>query len=458
MKVKAFMTERTLNLVAPLSQKETAMHTMDTTDPIQVESSAIAHLIGSNLLMGDVDSAINRSTPKAMPSYRTSTTAIRIGTTSTTRPVAALSANSDQPSSFEDLVQAYLDCRKSKRNTNSALAFEQNLERNLYQLHTELQDGDYTPGRSICFVITHPKPREVWAADFRDRVVHHLLYNKISPRFYKTFIPDSCACIPGRGTLYGVKRLESKIRSITQNWSKSAYYLKLDAQNFFVAIDKGILAGLLTKKIPKGFWLNLTNLVLFHDPRKDYEFQGPKESIELVPHYKRLTSHPSNLGLPIGNLSSQFFANVYMNELDQFIKHQIGARHYVRYVDDMVILHESAQWLNAAKGRIEQFLADRLNAKINPKKTILQPIERGVDFVGQVIKPWHRSVRKRNVAQAIKRVETSPLKDFLAVSNSYFGLLGQAKSHHDRSTLAKAVLRQGRSVNSSFTKSYRTKP
>src|SRR6185436_4131704 len=110
-------------------------------------------------------------------------------------------------------------------------------------------DGTYQPGPSICFVVTRPKPREVWAAAFRDRVVHHLLYNKIGPRFERSFIADSCACIKGRGTLYAIKRLESKIRSITENWKRPAYYLKCDLANFFVSIDKRVLATLLALKI-----------------------------------------------------------------------------------------------------------------------------------------------------------------------------------------------------------------
>ncbi|UGA37890.1 hypothetical protein JOS77_28795 [Chromobacterium haemolyticum] len=146
------------------------------------------------------------------------------------------------------MVAAYFDCRRSKRNTSSALAFEARLERNLFQLYEELEDGSYRPGRSICFVITRPKPREVWAADFRDRIVHHLLYNKVSPRFHASFIADSCACIPGRGTLYAAERLEAKVRSITQNWSRPAYYLKGDLANFFVSIDKQVLHTLLARE------------------------------------------------------------------------------------------------------------------------------------------------------------------------------------------------------------------
>lgn len=358
---------------------------------------------------------------------------------------------------FADLVQAYFDCRQTKRNSASALAFEQDLERNLQRLNDELQAGAYRPGRSICFVVTRPKPREVWAADFRDRIVHHLLYNRIAPRFYAGFIADSCACIPGRGTLYAAKRLESKVRSITQNWSRPAHYLKLDLANFFVSIDKPILRDLLAARITEPWWMQLAEQILFHDPRQDFEYRGNPALLDKVPAHKRLTNQPAHLGLPIGNLSSQFFANIYLDVLDQHVKHRIGARHYVRYVDDFILLHESPQWLNAAHDDIEAFLPARLNARLNPSKTILQPVDRGVDFVGHVIKPWHRSTRRRTVNEAIRRVRTIDRADLFETANSYFGLLRQAQhSHHDRARLANALRAQGFCVKGDLTKTYRT--
>jgi RNA-directed DNA polymerase len=171
--------------------------------------------------------------------------------TSTTRTIRSLreqsadtttASNCPAPFSFDELVQAYFDCRKNKRNSRSALEFEQDLERNLIKLRDDLLNGTYTIGQSICFVITHPKPREVWAATFRDRIVHHLTYNHIAPGIEAQFIADSCACIKGRGTLYAAQRLEHKIRSATQNWSVDCHYLKCDLANFFVSIDKNTLA------------------------------------------------------------------------------------------------------------------------------------------------------------------------------------------------------------------------
>jgi len=273
--VTATMTERTLNLVVPLAHEATAMRITETAGSRQAASGAASLL---NIQQGGIDSTTNTLRTRTMPGTRISTTATRTTTTPTTSSGLVPSADQAerQPAdfSFSELVQAYFDCRKHKRNSASALAFELQLEHNLAQLFDELQDGSYRPGQSICFVITHPKPREVWAADFRDRIVHHLFYNRISPRFYARFIADSCACIPGRGTLYAAQRLEAKVRSITQNWSKPAHYLKLDLANFFVSIDKRIVWNLLSAQINEPFWIEVAKIILFHDPRQDYIYHG----------------------------------------------------------------------------------------------------------------------------------------------------------------------------------------
>ncbi|KVU22282.1 reverse transcriptase [Burkholderia ubonensis] len=330
------------------------------------------------------------------------------------------------------------------------------LERNLRRLYDELAEGSYMPGRSKCFVITRPKPREVWAAAFRDRIVHHLLYNKIGPRFERSFIADSCACIKGRGTLYAAHRLETKVRSITQNWSRRAFYLKCDLANFFVSIDKQILLDLLLAKISEPFWRALTERVLMHDPRDDFEYHGDPAMMQLVPPHKRLMEQAPHLGLPIGNLSSQFFANVYLDVLDQRAKHVLGARHYIRYVDDFVFLHDSPARLNEMLADVTAFLPARLGVRLNPRKTILQPIDRGVDFVGQVIKPWRRSTRKRTRNEALRRIADTAPGDLMQVANSYFGLMRQASaSHYDRAQLANMVRAHGRAVDIHLTKTFR---
>ncbi len=352
----------------------------------------------------------------------------------------------DSGYSIELLVQAYFDCRRHKRNTTSALQFEQNLECNLVALHEELVAGAYLPGKTICFAISQPKPREVWAAAFRDRIVHHLLYNYVAPHFIPRFVADSCACIPGRGTLYAAQRLEAKIRSQTQNWSLPAFYLKADLANFFVSIDKRILWPMLDKRITEPWWRWLTNLVLFHDPRENYEVRGEVRLLEAVPAHKRLINAGPHCGLPIGNLSSQFFANVLLDALDQHIKHAIRAKHYVRYVDDMVLLHESAQWLNEALAEINAFLPS-LRLTLNPRKTIIQPIARGVDFAGHVIKPWRRQVRRRTMRKAMSRIELQPGAETLETINSYLGLLRHTDGHHDQARITRAARIRGHAVS-----------
>ncbi len=380
------------------------------------------------------------------------------GSTTTTRTTSVSCAPSADlsvaPFQFEDLVQAYYDCRRRKRNTASALRYELSMEINLLELYDDLVAGTYRPGRSICFVVTRPKAREVWAAEFRDRIVHHLLYNNIGAGIESSFVADSCACIPERGTLYAAKRLESKIRSQTQNWKVPGFYLKCDLANFFVAIDKRVLAQQLTRRIAEPWWRELALQVLWHDPREDFETRSPRHLFGRVPQHKRLTSQPAHMGLPIGNLSSQFFANIYLDALDQFAKHTLKAKHYIRYVDDFVFLHESPQQLNQWLAQVEEFLPT-LGARLNPKKTILQPIDRGVDFVGHVIKPHRRTTRKRSVAQAMKRVAAVPAENLRETANSYFGLFTQAShSQKDRAALANLVLRRGHVVNGDLTKTY----
>jgi RNA-directed DNA polymerase len=451
MTVKALTPVRKVNLVAPLAHKATDMHTTDTAAPALARSSAASTLIGFGLRDGGVVRAMG--TPP-MPGIATSTTATR--TTTTRAPLARLLPSAD-PYLFENLVQAYLDCRRTKRNSASAQAFEAMAEHNLYQLYEELKDGTYLPGCSVCFVITHPKPREVWAARFRDRIVHHLLYNHIAQRYHASFVADSCACIPGRGTLYAAKRLEHQVRSQTQNWSRPAHYLKCDLANFFVSIDKEVLRGQLARKVTEPWLLSLARTILMHDPRRDVEVRGTRQELALVPPHKSLFNAPDGHGLPIGNLSSQFFANVLLDDLDQFAKHPLPARHYIRYVDDFVLLHESPQWLNQARVQIEGKLAD-LHLQLNPRKTILQPVARGVDFVGQVIKPWRRITRRKSLNVALDRLSTMQPADLHQSGNSYFGLLRQAShSHADRALVANLLRKRGHVINGDLTKTFRRK-
>ena len=354
-----------------------------------------------------------------------------------------------------ELVAAYLDCRRAKRNTASALAFELEQESNLIALQESLLDATWRPGRAICFVITRPKPREVWAAPFADRIVHHLLYNRIGPGIERAFIADSCACIEDRGTLYAARRLEHHARSITAGWQRRAHYLKCDLSSFFVSIDKTILDRQLERRIACSWWLGLARTILHHDPRANVDVRGNRARLALIPPAKSLFQQPAHRGLPIGNLTSQFFANVYLDDLDQFIKHRLRAQHYVRYVDDFVLLHRDPAQLNAWRTEIEAFLETRLRLRLNPTKTILQPVHRGIDFVGQVIAPHRRTLRRRTLHAAISRVRTMPAANVAAAATSYLGLARQAtRNHHDRCRIANAARQRGFAVDHRITKVY----
>jgi len=361
----------------------------------------------------------------------------------------------DSSYSFPLLVQAFEDCMRRKRNTASAMRFDMHRARNLVELDGRLRDGSYRPGRSVCFAVTDPKPREIWAADFTDRIVHHLLHNYVAPIFLPRFTADTCACIRGRGPLYAAERLEGHVRSCTQNWTISSRYIKADLANFFNSIHKLTLWSKLAPYIREGWWRDLAHVVLFHDPRTNYVIRGNRANFQHVPPHKRLTYAPDGYGLPIGNLMpSQFGANVLLDSLDKFVKHTLRARYYIRYVDDFVLLHPSAAWLNDALKAIEGFLPG-LKLELNPSKTVRQPIERGIDFIGQVVKPWHREPRRRIVRKALTRIERAAPADLWKTGNSYLGLIQHSASRNDRADICNALRKRGLTVSANFDKAYR---
>ena len=290
---------------------------------------------------------------------------------------------------IEAVFNAYFDCRRSKRNSINQLRFEVDLEKNLVALFNDLCNGDYQIGRSVAFVITHPKIREVWAADFRDRVVHHLIYNAVFDRYQRRFIRDSYACMPGRGTHDGLRRVSVFARSITRNWTRPAYCLKADVANFFNSINHQILVDLADRHVLEEWLRKLICQVVKHDPRANFSMRSPPALFEKVPRHKSFLHAPAGIGLPIGNLTSQFFANLYMNELDQYAKHVLKARYYGRYVDDLVLFHEDPDYLNAWYVQIENFISKNLAIHLHPYKRRLNLVDKGVDFIGFV----HRTRR-----------------------------------------------------------------
>jgi len=245
-----------------------------------------------------------------------------------------------------ELFEAYFNCRSNKRRTNNALAFEVDYENNLIKLLKEINSGLYNPGKSIAFIVIKPVKREIFAANFRDRIVHHLIINKLNPLFEKEFIHDSFACRVGKGIHYGIRRVDHFIRTCSQNYTKDCFILKLDIKAFFMSINRGLLFEKLNKFIVEKYHkpdqfliIDLCRKVIYHDPANHYIIKGDKLDWDNLPRDKSLFYTPDNCGLPIGNLTSQVFANFYMNSFDHLIKHNLKIRYYGRYVDDFVMIH-----------------------------------------------------------------------------------------------------------------------
>lgn len=363
---------------------------------------------------------------------------------------------------LESLFDAYFDCRKHKRNTVCQLTFEADLERNLMSLWRDLRDGTYKIGRSIAFVVTYPKAREVWAASFRDRIVHHLIYNAIKDRFYARFIRDSYACIPMRGTHDGCRRVSHFARSVTRNWTRPAFVLKADVTSFFASIDRSILLNIIEAYVNEEWLLKLIRQVTLHDPREGAVFRSTQKLFDLVPRHKSLLYAPETIGLPIGNLTSQFFANVYMNELDQFAKHNLCSKYYGRYVDDIVMFDENADLLEENYAKMESFLSWRLGLKLHPDKKKLHPVRQGIDFVGFIIKPGRTYLRNMTIAHCKQKIRTwecdgSPLDPAVLQKlgcsiTSYLGMLRQVNGYRARKSICGKANNLFIHSNEDFTK------
>jgi retron-type reverse transcriptase len=332
--------------------------------------------------------------------------------------------------SYRNIYNCYLNCRRKKRNTHNALEFEINAEENLVRLEYSLKNHTYHPSHSILFAAKKPKLREIFAADFKDRVVHHILVNELEKIWEPVFIYDSYACRDGKGTHKAVVRLRKFLRSITANGNVKAYFLQLDIKDFFTSINKQILFSLISKKVSNPYILWLTETILFWDCTKSYTPKGPKQLLLNIPHNKSLFGKDNLCGLPIGNLTSQFFANVFLNELDQFVKHDLKAKYYLRYVDDFVLLSRNKEELLQWKQEIKDFLSVKLNLHLHPKRQKLQQVSNGIDFLGYIIRYNYILVRRRvvnNLRAIIKAFAISKIKDFNKFNDSIASYMGHFK-------------------------------
>ncbi len=356
-----------------------------------------------------------------------------------------------------ELLEAYYSCRRNKRNTMNALSFEVDYESELMALRDEINSGCYVPGRSVAFVVDKPVKREIFAADFRDRVVHHLIINKLNPLFERAFIFDSYACRVGKGTLFGIRRVETFIRRCSQNYSRDCYVLKLDIRGFFMHINAYKLFLRLSDFIDDRYegadsvlLKNLCEIVLMNKPSENCVIRGKPSDWDGLPKDKSLFHSPLDCGLPIGNLSSQVFANFYLNIFDHFVKHDLGMKYYGRYVDDFVLVHESQEYLASLIPVIRTFLSDELALELHPKKIFLQHYSHGVRYLGAVIKPnrvyvgkrtksnFYDSIMRHNAVVAEHVPSSAERAAFRASMNSYLGVMG----HFDTRRLRRSMVGQ----------------
>ncbi|MGC9602916.1 MAG: reverse transcriptase domain-containing protein [Minisyncoccia bacterium] len=313
----------------------------------------------------------------------------------------------------ENLFSAWDSFKSDKRGKPDVQSFEWNLERNIFQLHRDLKSKTYKHGPYKGFYITDPKLRHIHKATVRDRILHHAVFSVVNPVFEPTFIPTSFSCRVGFGTHKGVEVLEKIMREVSRNNTHPCFVLKCDVRKFFDSVSHEILLSIIKKRI------------------KDVDALWLLESI--VRSYE---SAPGK-GIPIGNLTSQLFANVYMNELDQFVKHRLKVKHYVRYTDDFALVSESPEELEKLLNPISEFLENELALKLHPNKSILRSVCQGVDFLGYVIFPHHRLIRSKTKHRMFKKMEERMKKyetrkisklSFEQSIQSYLGVLSHANT------------------------------
>lgn len=288
--------------------------------------------------------------------------------------------------SFENLYSAYLKVKKGRRYKKEVLEFSHNLEENLFKIQKELKNETYKHGNYRKFIVRDSKKREIKAPIVKDRVIHHALCNLIDPIFNNTFYDYSYACRKGKGNHKAVKALKRKLKN------KEAFYcLKADVSKYFDSVDLHILLKIIEKKIKDKRVLSLI-----------------KEILE-----------SNDKGLPIGNLTSQLFANVYLNELDQFLKRELKIEYFFRYMDDFLILEKDKKKLFVIKNKIEDFLHQSLGLTFNKKVTRIFPIKTGIDFLGYIIFQDYTLLRKKTVLKMFKKLKKKTQKEALNAWRAY---------------------------------------
>ena len=313
--------------------------------------------------------------------------------------------------SVENLLAAWSEFVCGKRKKVDVQEFERNLMANILALHRDLATKTYRHGGYYAFSISDPKPRSIHKASVRDRLLHHALYRQLYPFFDRTFIADSYSCREGKGTHKAMERFREFAYQESKNYTRTTYVLKCDIRKFFASVDQAILMGILRSRIPDQDILWLISRVV-----ESFDSTAPGK------------------GLPLGNLTSQLLVNIYMNEFDQFAKHTLKAKHYVRYADDFVFLSPDRAWLESLLQSISSFLGNHLALTLHPNKVSIRTFASGVDFLGWVHFPDHRVLRTTTKRRMFRIIEQKDGKE--EVVQSYLGLL----SHGNTRKLRREVM------------------
>ena len=316
--------------------------------------------------------------------------------------------------SAENLLLAWKEFLPGKKQKLDVQAFSLRLMDSILQIIDELASKTYTHGKYHAFNISDPKPRNIHKASVRDRLLHHALYRMLYPFFDRTFIADSYSCRVGRGVHKALDRFRYFFRKVSKNDTKTCWVLKCDIRKFFASIDQAILLEIVKQYVPDKdiVWLLERIVSSFHSTRP-------------------------GKGLPLGNLTSQLLVNIYMNEFDQWMKHALKVKYYIRYADDFVILHEDKAYLEEIIVQIDCFLAERLKLSLHPDKVRIRTFASGVDFLGWVHFPHHRVLRTATKRKMLRRIGRSSKKETV---QSYLGMLshGNAKKLRDEARHAYA--------------------
>ncbi len=330
----------------------------------------------------------------------------------------------EQITSYNNIYAAYLDARKGKSERNEIMRFSLELDSNLNGLYKELQEGRYKVSGYRILYIHIPKKRLIMALQFKDRVLQWAIYRLLNPLYEKTYIKDSYACIKDRGREKAVKRLQYWLRQ-TDRKPKQYYYLKLDISKFFYRVDHEILLDILKRRIKDKKIIKLLDNII-NSEKRAFGLPLGVDPCEIDPREMLFDK-----GMPIGNLTSQMFANIYMNELDQYLKHELKLKYVIRYMDDCIILHESKEELQQILHKVETFLLEKLRLNLN-KKTVIRPTRCNIDFVGYVINKDEIRLRSATVRRMRSRIKyivkayergEMTLKEVNATMQSYFGLM-----------------------------------